>query len=109
MRPDARPDGTPTWRTWDPRLPFQAVPREKAPNALRVFVFGGSATAGLGYSPNVTFARRLEDLRGNGGSGGDSEGVRPSGEASVPHHGTLVPWKQNTSSRRWTCVKGGAK
>jgi lysophospholipase L1-like esterase len=60
--PDELPDGTPVWRTWDPRVPFQCVPRAKAPNALRVFTFGGSAMAGLGFSPNVTVARHLEEL-----------------------------------------------
>lgn len=60
--PGTRPDGVATWRTWDPRLPFQSVPRQKAPDTLRVFVLGGSASAGLGFSPNVTFGRHLEQL-----------------------------------------------
>ncbi|MFT7678949.1 MAG: tetratricopeptide (TPR) repeat protein [Planctomycetota bacterium] len=62
MRPVTSPGGEPFWRTWDPRHPRQFLPRTKAANALRVLCFGGSATAGLGFSPNVTFARQLEDL-----------------------------------------------
>ncbi len=46
----------------DVRLPYQTIRQDKPENALRIFTFGGSATAGLGYSPNVTFARHLERL-----------------------------------------------
>jgi len=60
--PGERPDGTLIWHTADQRLPFQSILREKTPATLRVFTFGGSATAGLGYSPNVTFARHLERM-----------------------------------------------
>lgn len=59
---DERPDGTPVWRTHDPRLPFQEILRDKPEEGLRILTFGGSATAGLGYSPNVTFSRRLEQM-----------------------------------------------
>ncbi|MDJ0865678.1 MAG: SGNH/GDSL hydrolase family protein [Myxococcota bacterium] len=62
LEPDERPDGTPILRTRDPRLPYQAILRNKPANGLRVFSFGGSATAGLGFSPNVTFSRHLEVL-----------------------------------------------
>lgn len=62
MEPGERPDGTPIYHTQDQRLPYQAVLRDKPKNGLRVVVFGGSATAGLGYSPNVTFARHLERM-----------------------------------------------
>jgi len=62
LSPAERPDGTPILRTSDPRLPYQAILREKPDNGLRVFVVGGSAAAGLGFSPNVTFARHLERL-----------------------------------------------
>lgn len=62
MLPAERPDGTEVWRTWDPRIPFQTVLRHEPQGKLRVMTFGGSTTAGLGYSPNLTFARRLEDL-----------------------------------------------
>lgn len=57
-----RPDRVSILRTTDPRLPYQTILGEKPENALRVFVFGGSATAGLGFSPNVTFARHLERM-----------------------------------------------
>jgi len=60
LAPVIVPDGTRTLATTDGRLPFQWVAADKPAAALRVFVFGGSATAGLGYSPNVTFARELE-------------------------------------------------
>lgn len=64
LHPTELDDGTPVVCTVDPRLPVQCVPRERAPGTLRVLVFGGSATAGLGYSPNVTFARHLERMLG---------------------------------------------
>ncbi|MCZ6596712.1 MAG: hypothetical protein O7B99_03645 [Planctomycetota bacterium] len=57
-----RTDGVEVFRTTDPRLPYQAVPVEKAEGTLRVFTFGGSAMAGLGFSPNVTIARHLEQM-----------------------------------------------
>ena len=44
--------------TVDSRLPYQSILRDKAPGSLRVFTFGGSATAGLGYSPNAIALRR---------------------------------------------------
>ena len=62
LRPDQRADGTAILRPIDPRIPYQEVLREKPANSLRVFTFGGSATAGLGYSPNVTFARHLRGM-----------------------------------------------
>jgi hypothetical protein len=55
-------DGRAVLRTADPRLPVQWVDAAKEPGALRVFVFGSSAAAGLGFSPNVTIARELERL-----------------------------------------------
>ncbi len=57
-----RPDGTRVLETRDPRLPYQQVLHPKPPGVFRVFAFGGSATAGLGFSPNVTFARYLERM-----------------------------------------------
>jgi tetratricopeptide (TPR) repeat protein len=60
LRPDVRPDGTPVWRVEDSRLPYQAIARDKPDDAFRVFVLGGSAAAGLGFSPNATFSRELE-------------------------------------------------
>ncbi len=62
MEAAERPDGAPVLATADGRLPYQAVLREKPPNGLRVFVVGGSAAAGLGFGPNVTFARQLERM-----------------------------------------------
>ena len=60
--PDARPDGTEVLRTDDKRLPFQEILREKPANGYRVFTFGGSATAGLGYAPTVSFAHHLRQM-----------------------------------------------
>ncbi len=62
LRPAERPDGTPVFATVDPRLPYRALSRAKGADELRVFVLGGSAAAGLGFSPNVTFARHLERI-----------------------------------------------
>jgi len=62
LEPTTRPDGTPILRTTDSRLPYESILAHKPENGLRVFTFGGSATAGLGYSPNVTFARELERM-----------------------------------------------
>ena len=62
LEPATRPDGTPIFETVDPRLPYQTILRVKPANSLRVFTFGGSAAAGLGFSPNVTFARHLERM-----------------------------------------------
>ncbi len=62
--PGVRRDGAAVLRTDDRRLPFQEVLQEKPANGFRVFVFGGSAAAGLGHSPNVTFARHLERMLG---------------------------------------------
>ena len=64
MSPDARSDGAPILRTTDPRLPYQQVPAAKAADTLRVYLLGGSAMAGLGFSPNVTVARHFERLLG---------------------------------------------
>lgn len=57
-----RTDGTPILRTTDSRLPYQSILAGKPHNGLRIVTFGGSATAGLGFSPNVTFARHLERM-----------------------------------------------
>ncbi|MEZ6017840.1 MAG: hypothetical protein R3F49_22235 [Planctomycetota bacterium] len=62
LRPDLAPDGRVILRPVDPRIHWDAIPAKKDPNTLRVLCFGASATAGLGYSPNVTFPRQLEDL-----------------------------------------------
>ncbi|MGH0035406.1 MAG: GDSL-type esterase/lipase family protein [Myxococcota bacterium] len=62
LAPGERADGTPIYHTIDSRLPYQWILRDKPANGLRVFTFGGSATAGLGFSPNVTFARDLERM-----------------------------------------------
>lgn len=59
LKPGVRPDGVAILHTDDPRLPYQSLLRDKPPDGHRVFVFGGSAAAGLGFSPNVTFAREL--------------------------------------------------
>lgn len=62
LSPGAAPDGTPVLRTTDARLSYQSIAAEKPAGGLRVFCLGGSATAGLGFSPNVTFARYLERM-----------------------------------------------
>jgi tetratricopeptide (TPR) repeat protein len=62
LEPGRRRDGTAILRTVDPRLPYQSILAVKPGNGLRVFVLGESAVAGLGFSPNVTFARELERL-----------------------------------------------
>jgi lysophospholipase L1-like esterase len=60
LEPARRADGTAVLRPVDPRLRFQSILRDKPEGRLRIVTFGGSATAGLGFSPNVTFARELE-------------------------------------------------
>ncbi|MCG8460437.1 MAG: hypothetical protein MI919_29500, partial [Holophagales bacterium] len=62
LEPTERAGGTAIYRSVDPRLPYQSVLADKPAGSLRIFTFGGSATAGLGYSPNVTFARYLEKM-----------------------------------------------
>lgn len=62
LEPAVRADGTPVLVTADSRLPHQSIVADEPANALRIFTFGGSATAGLGFSPNVTFARHLERM-----------------------------------------------
>ena len=62
MPPGEMKDRTKIYRTRDPRLPYQSIAQEKPAGMLRVVTVGGSATAGLGYSPNVTFARHLERM-----------------------------------------------
>jgi tetratricopeptide (TPR) repeat protein len=57
-----RPDRTGVYHTVDPRLPYQAILREKPKKAFRIFILGGSAAAGLGYSPNASFSRHLERM-----------------------------------------------
>lgn len=55
-------EGARIWRPDDIRLPWQTLQQPKPPGGLRVLVFGGSATAGLGYSPNASFPRYLERM-----------------------------------------------
>ena len=62
LAPDRRPDGTVILRPKDPRPPCQTIFGKKPENGLRIFTFGGSATMGLGFSPNVTFALSLEQM-----------------------------------------------
>ena len=62
LSPGVRPDGAPVLRTTDTRLPYQAILAGKPAKGLRIFIVGGSAAAGLGFSPNVTFARHLERM-----------------------------------------------
>lgn len=62
MMPSVGSDGIAKFRTVDPRIPYQTILRDKPADGFRVFIFGGSAAAGLGYSPNVTFARHLERM-----------------------------------------------
>jgi lysophospholipase L1-like esterase len=62
LAPEHRADGTRVLRPLDPRLGQQSILREKPQGALRVVSVGGSATAGLGGSPNATFSRELERI-----------------------------------------------
>lgn len=62
LEPARLRDGTEILRTVDPRLGSQWILREKPANGLRVVCFGGSATAGLGFSRNGSFSRELERL-----------------------------------------------
>lgn len=62
MSPDVRPDGVEVFRTNDPRLWPDSITQKKLDGEFRVFVLGGSAAAGLGYSPNVTFSTYLERM-----------------------------------------------
>jgi tetratricopeptide (TPR) repeat protein len=62
LEPGQRADGTRVWRPADIRLPYQSILLEKPEDRLRIITVGGSATAGLGYSPNATFARYLEHM-----------------------------------------------
>src|SRR5262249_2207083 len=59
-----RADGSEVLRPTDPRLGFQEIRRAKRASGLRVVVFGESAAAGLGFSPNATFARERARLLG---------------------------------------------
>ena len=70
---DQRPDGLVIRRPRDPRIHWTAVPARKEAGTLRVVCFGASAVAGLGYSPNVTFPRQLEDLLAEGYPGRNIE------------------------------------
>ena len=62
LAPALRADGTAVLRPVDPRLGFQELLRAKPERALRVVVFGESAAAGLGFSPNASFASELARL-----------------------------------------------
>jgi tetratricopeptide (TPR) repeat protein len=60
LRPAQLADGRAVLATADPRLAFQWIEPQKSQHALRVLVYGESAIAGLGFSPNVTLVRELE-------------------------------------------------
>jgi lysophospholipase L1-like esterase len=62
MTASVKADGTPIYHTTDPRLGYQSILRSKPENGLRIFTFGGSATAGLGFSRNATFSHHLERM-----------------------------------------------
>lgn len=89
LEPGRRPDGTPALVTNDRRVPWQAVAADKPAGALRVVAVGGSATAGLGYSPNVTFTRQLERLLGR---------VQPEREVELVNLGIVA---LSSSQVRW--------
>lgn len=65
FHPETLADGTEVFRANDERLGSQQFLLKKTPQTYRVFAFGGSATNGLGYSPNVTFTRYLRDFLSN--------------------------------------------
>ncbi len=52
------------WVTTDPRMAVQVLREEATP---RIVVVGGSAAAGLGFSPNAAFPRHLERFLRAGG------------------------------------------
>lgn len=58
-------DGQKVFRAADERLGFQQFSAKKDANTFRVFVFGGSATNGLGYSKNLTFSNFLREYLQN--------------------------------------------
>jgi len=60
FRPARLADGREVLATNDPRLAYQWIEPRKPAGLLRVLVFGESAIAGLGFSPNVTPVRELE-------------------------------------------------
>ncbi len=62
LQPGSRPDGSAALITNDRRMAWQSVLAQKPEGGLRIFTVGGSATAGLGYSANMTFSRQLERL-----------------------------------------------
>lgn len=68
-----RPDGIPVLVPVDRRLPYQALLRDRPESGIRILAFGGSATAGLGYSPNLTFSRYLEQMLREAGVQGPVE------------------------------------
>lgn len=62
LTPSELADGTDVLVPSDARLPFQWIRAVKPEGALRIVAFGGSATAGLGYSPNASFSHYLEAM-----------------------------------------------
>lgn len=62
FEPGSLADGRAVLHSVDPRLPFQWIAAEKPANTVRVFCFGGSATAGLGFSPRASYPSYLEGL-----------------------------------------------
>jgi tetratricopeptide (TPR) repeat protein len=62
LLPATGPDGEALLRTGDVRMWRQQIRAEKPEAGLRVLVFGASASAGLGFSPNAAFARPLERI-----------------------------------------------
>ena len=62
LEPGTLPNGIDVLRTVDPRFPYQTILRRKPVGTIRLVTLGGSSTAGLGYSRNITFARYLERM-----------------------------------------------
>ena len=62
LEPASRPDGAEVLQTVDQRLPYQTLLRDRPSRSITVAMFGGSAIAGLGFSPNMTIARSLESM-----------------------------------------------
>ena len=62
LEPAARSDGTAILQPADERLAYQSILGDRSDGSLRIITFGGSATAGLGFSPNATFASYLQRI-----------------------------------------------
>jgi lysophospholipase L1-like esterase len=54
--------GRAVYRVGDARIPVQQIPRDKPAHGYRVFLFGGSAAAGVGFGPNARITAHLQRM-----------------------------------------------